>query len=399
MKPLKLFDSAVASFKNQVSLATTITVPSDGTDQTSYISTQLAAVSDGVSSTQRQVVVIRNADPVAGSRVDGTVSFINRHNLIVRPPAGEQFFMWSNLTGQEAGYVDGSGESTRVHVQCISSSTYITVQGFKVRGPNSSRSGSFAVYAKTKENEHAFRAINSTVNNILFEDCEFDSIYGDGCSVGTTGAGASDITFRRITGTYCGRHGLNVGTGTNITFQDIDIRGCGRAGLDLEINTSTSLTSDVILQRYTVSCQTYAISQGNGTSPVVSGDQLFGDFLIEDVELLEQGSFTREMLHMAGGGQNLTVRRCTSTVAPSATYAASIGASAAWGGDVLIEDCVFSASGSGSYALHGSSSVVGTLTVRNNDFGAAQTLSDTPGAITSHCGNSWANGTQNDGTC
>lgn len=384
-----VYDGAVG-WSRSVRLPVVITVPSNDTDQTAYIAAQLAAVGDGASAAVRQVVQIRNADPVAGSRVDGSITFSNRHHLIVQAPPGEQFYVWTDKTGQQAGIVDGAGESLRYHVRCQSGTTDVTIKGFKVEGPNLERNGNYAGYTATRENEHAFAVTGATTADVTYEDCEYLNVYGDACSSGTSGAGATNTVFRNIVGSYSGRHGISITTG-EVTAEDCQFNWCGRAWNDIETNSSTSVVPSITLRRCSGSSNLYFISQTEG-APDADGPDMVGDLVFEDLTQLAQSSSAREMFHCNGGAQSIVIRGCTSTKMASAPRCINVQATF---GSVLIEDNDLSCSGNGVDA--GGGVAAGQYTVQNNDFNNCAALAGgTRGTPDTHSGNTWNNGASSD---
>jgi hypothetical protein len=368
----------------------TITVPTNDVDQTAYIAQQLALVANG------DTVTLANPTPGVASRVDGPVVVAGRHNLVIAGPGGGDFFrMATALTGQQAGYVDSAGKSQRVHLRAAGGSTGITFRGFKVRGPNTARQADtrFAVYSPSKEAEHAFSVAGLGTRDILFEDCEFDDVHGDGCSVGPTGVpGPQNVTFRRITGRYCGRHAHNITTGS-ATFEDNHITGHGRSGIDIEPNSVRGTFVDsVAMRRCELGGSLYFVS----LTGVGDGPDLRGDFVFEDNVHLFQKDSNREAFHCNGGGRSLRITGNTGLQSNGATYALDIAA--VWSGLVAIEDNLLSSKATG-IAIHGGGGAQVGLEVRRNNFGRAAIFSDAAASITAQCGNTWGTGASTDSPC
>ena len=112
-----------------------IDLDSNDEDQTTSLLNQLSLASDGANSDSPTTILM----PPGRFRIDGSVTINSRNNLVIRSRYPENPFVgYTDLFGQDAGFEDGNGDSTRAH-WVISGSNNIKIKHIFVEGPNTFR--------------------------------------------------------------------------------------------------------------------------------------------------------------------------------------------------------------------------------------------------------------------
>lgn len=381
----------------------TITLQSDGTDQTASFQSQLAAIPDGTALNPR-VVTIHTPDR-GPATLDGTPTVSNRTGLFLQ---FDEFQAVTALTGIEAGVVTAQGTSNRRHL-AFANCDDMTVRGFTVVGPYAGRyelaDPTFARWVIATAFEHGMAL--SGCRRMVVEDMAFSWIGGDGMYLGSgvaTGGverACEDITIRRVTGTYPGRQALAPVHVDGLLVEDYDVRLGARSGLDVEPNSTDEYVNDAVFRRVTMGCRFYPFVIGGSLGPT---DGKAADWnkrqniTLEDCVGLNASS-PHPAVQASRGGKNITVsghtdlrQRSTSGMIFSAWEDGTVENSTVTSGPATPASCgVRLNQCTGDWTLTGN-----TFNGIPGGDGADQLYIADNGLVPTHSGNVWAMGTQSD---
>lgn len=229
-----LADRATAAPRRAIPLIV-ITAPTDGTDATAAILQQIADAPDG------STIYFPVGRSQGRYRVDGRLALTARRGLtITGPSAADPATFWTDLTGQQAGYVGRLGVSNRSHWS-LSFCTDSVLRNLRVEGPNTDRgTDGYPYLHAAQEPEHAYCLTSS--QRISIQGCSADSVYGDGLYVGPeNGAPCTDIVVRGLDTRSQGRNGTSIVNVDRALIDGLVVTNGGTGGVDLEPNGSDSV--------------------------------------------------------------------------------------------------------------------------------------------------------------
>lgn len=238
----------------------------DGTDETATIQAQIDAAPDGTPDCSTIIRFPEGRYHTEGDLANnprgrnGVLLFENRHNLIVEGPA--TFYTEAPAVPYDTS-VPGNTYSLRRHFW-LKNCSNITIRNIRVEGsnytegrklaagtppfwqggPDNGSAAGFPGYRGSWEFEHAFDITDS--KNITIEDCEVDSVWGDGVYIGNhPSVGSDNIILRNLNLRFTGRQGIGASNCRNVLIENVTVDHGRRAAIDLEPFSDNSFVTDV----------------------------------------------------------------------------------------------------------------------------------------------------------
>lgn len=257
------------------SVVVEITPLLDGSDETAAIQAQINAAPDGTVAFPTIIRFMKGlSDGKAHTEGDlannprganGVFLFQNRNNLIIEGPSAinpATFYTTAPAVDFNTT-VSGNTYSIRrhfwfksctnilVHFIRVEGSNYtegpslaIGVPSFWLAGPDTGSTTGFPGYHASWELEHGFDITDC--QGFTLEDCQVDSVWGDGVYLGNSIAHYSnDVTLQRLNLRWTGRQGIAMANCRNILVDDVTVVYGRRAAVDMEPFSTTGFVTDV----------------------------------------------------------------------------------------------------------------------------------------------------------
>lgn len=262
----------IADLQYQLAAATRVTVTivasEDGSDQTAAIQAQIDAAPDGTHPLFPTIIQFpegryhTEGDLANNPRgAFGVIRITNRHNLAIEGPC--TLYTEAPAVPYNSS-ISGNTYSNRRHIW-LDNCTNITIRNIRVEGSNYTEgkllapgvpafweggpdNGSlvgFPGYHAPWEFEHGFDI--TRCQNVLLEDCEVDSVWGDGVYIGSPQFDnpSENIVLRNVKTRFAGRQGIALCNCRYIVIEDCDVDHARRSAIDLEPQQNNGFVTDV----------------------------------------------------------------------------------------------------------------------------------------------------------
>lgn len=377
--------------------ATTITIiaPTDGSDASAAIQAQIDAAPNGAT------IVFPVGKNQGRYRVDHRIVVKQRSDLTFQGPGpSNPATFWTDKTGLEVDsaqyqYVDG--KSTRSHWR-IEKSANITLRNLRVEGPNDYRDAqgytSWTYDGGKYEGEHGFVTLGGS--NITIEDCQIDSVFGDGVAANNASSQATvGITVRRVTTTSNGRHGFSTQSAHNVLIDGLRVVKGGSNGISFEPNATHETVENVEVKNSTIDTRVVALAHMGSRS---SSNIWIHDNVVE-YAIPSWPMFVSNPNDGISRRKNLTFERNKQLFKSTAGYGISITRT----DGVTIRDNEIPTSNKSKPAAMDLIDVGGTISIRNNIFAFSPAVYVKDGVVHAAgldaCGNKTSVGTDQPIAC
>lgn len=272
-----------------------IAVRGDGTDESSSILGQVAAIPDGTVN-DRNVALF----PATPFRFESVLLLQDRNHLELRG-----FDLTATVSAPTGNTIL---DRTRAHIRTLRGFD-LAIRNGKIKGPNPNAGTGEPAYVAALEAQHGVDISQS--DGVEIANLTVNDIYGDFVYVGSGGRNvwAHHFTFDRN-----GRQGITVTNGQHVLVEDGSVANVRRSAFDLEPNFAADIVRDVKVRRCTVGAHRLNFLASKGVAAVME------DISFEDItgtagfnaEILPPGTARR---------RNFSFVRCST----SAGYGAPSG--------------------------------------------------------------------------